>query len=369
MQTLVLLPQLELTMENVRVASLQVKVGDHVAAEQPLIEVETEKAVQPVPSPKPGFVRKIFVKVEDQLREKALVCLLTDTVEEPFEDPTLHQPPAKNESKKVGSTQASASDAADSSKGETLPQGIKAAPAARKLAKELGLDLGAIIGSGPSGRITVEDVQQASAVAAAAKAAPGWESLSTARLALIAQMQKSLAEIPQFHVARQLDVGPLLVKTGQITFTVRLVRCVALALEKHPRLRTLLAGDKIRVEPVSVAIAMETPRGLVAPALRAARLTSLEDIASDLKSLRTRAEAGTLRREELVDAPFAISNLGMFQVDFFSAFVFHGQTAVLAVGRAVDGKAWFNLAADHRVVDGSEAARFLETLQQEISRA
>lgn len=360
MQTLVLLPQLELTMENVRVVALQVKVGDNVVAEQPLIEVETEKAVSPVPAPKPGFVRKIFVNAEDQLRANAPVCILTDTADELFEDST-GQSAAGSESKKAESTQPSAPDAADT-------PGIKAAPAARKLAKELGVELGAIIGSGPGGRITVEDVQRTNA-AASAKTAPGWKTLSAPRLALIAQMQKSLAEIPQFHVARHLDVARLLAKTEQITFTVRLVRCVALALEKHPRLRTVLAGDKIRVEPVSVAIAMETPRGLVAPALRAARLTNQEAIAADLKSLRTMAEAGTLRREELVDAPFAISNLGMFQVDFFSAFVFHGQTAVLAVGRAADGKAWFNLAADHRVVDGAEAARFLETLQQEISRA
>src|ERR1017187_3491788 len=198
MQTLVLLPQLELTMENVRVAALLVKVGDHVAAEQALIEVETEKAVSPVPSPSPGFVRKIFVKVEDQLRENAPVCVLADTADEPFEDPTVQQSPS--ESKKVGSAQASGSDTAGLTEANTPSQGIKAAPAARKLAKELGLDLGVIVGSGPGGRITIEDVQRAGDATPSAKAAPGWESLTTAQLALIAQMQKSLAEIPQFQI-------------------------------------------------------------------------------------------------------------------------------------------------------------------------
>src|ERR1051326_2613106 len=111
---------------------------------------------------------------------------------------------------------------------------------------------------------------------------------------------------------------------------------------------------------------MDTAHGLVAPAVRHADQLSLEQIAAQVKELRVRAEAGKSRREDLVDAPFAVSNLGMLGIDFFAPFVFHGQTAVLAIGRAVDGKAWFTLALDHRVVDGAEAARFLETLQNAI---
>jgi pyruvate dehydrogenase E2 component (dihydrolipoamide acetyltransferase) len=188
-------------------------------------------------------------------------------------------------------------------------------------------------------------------------------------MALIAQMQKSRAEIPQFHVARRLEVAPLMTKTDGITLTHRLVRAAAAALVRHQALRTVIEGDRVKVEPISVAIALDTPRGLVAPVVRKADTLSLDEISRRTKELRSRAEAGTLRREELNEAPFAISNLGMLGVDFFQPFVFHGQTAVLAVGRAVDSHAWFCLAADHRVVDGAEAARFLETLQQEILRA
>jgi pyruvate dehydrogenase E2 component (dihydrolipoamide acetyltransferase) len=338
MQTVVALPQLELTMENVRVVAVPVRAGDRVAAEQPLIEVETAKAVQAVPSPKPGFVRKVFVRVNDQLREKALICVLTDTADEAFED---------------GATP------------DALPRDVKAAPAARKLARDLGVDIGTISGTGPNGRITVEDVQKAGSSGAVA---PGWEAVPPARLALIAQMQKSLAEIPQFHLARRMEVRALLVKTEGVTFTARLARCLAAALERHPSLRTTIVNNKFRAAPVSVAIAMETRNGLVAPALRLAQLENLDKIARALGDLRARAEAGTLRGEDVADAPFAVSNLGMFQVDLFNAFVFHGQTAVLAIGRAVEGTAWFSLAVDHRVVDGVEAARFLETLQEEISR-
>jgi pyruvate dehydrogenase E2 component (dihydrolipoamide acetyltransferase) len=338
MQTNVALPQMELTMENVRVVAVHVHPGDLVRAEQPLIEVETAKAVQAVPSPKQGYVRKIFAEVNDSLRENAAICVLTDTADEVFTEMRVAPTAPKPE--------------------------IKAAPAARKLARDFGVDLATVVGTGPGGRITVEDVQK---IGSSAANADGLETVPPVRLALIAQMQRSLREIPQFHVARRMEVSALLVKSNGITFTARLALGVAASLGKHPSLRTSLINDKFHVAPVSVAIAMETRNGLVAPALRVAELVSLERIAGALKDLRTRAEAGTLRGADMADSPFAVSNLGMFNVDFFNAFVFHGQTAVLAVGRATDGKAWFSLSVDHRVVDGVEAARFLETLQQQIS--
>jgi pyruvate dehydrogenase E2 component (dihydrolipoamide acetyltransferase) len=119
---------------------------------------------------------------------------------------------------------------------------------------------------------------------------------------------------------------------------------------------------------------MDTPHGLVAPVLRRPDQMSLAEISAALKELRHRAHSDSLQHHELINAPFAVTNLGMFNIDFFSAFVFHGQTAVLSVGRmtsAADGTwtAWFGLALDHRVVDGAEGARFLQTLQAEILKA
>ena len=197
----------------------------------------------------------------------------------------------------------------------------------------------------------------------------GWKPLPALRIALNAQMLKSLAEIPQIHVTRQMDISSLTIKAEGITFTHRLVRAAAAALVKHPALRTIIEGNRVKTEPVSVAVAMDTPHGLVAPVVRGAENLSLNQIGEMIRDFRARAELNALRGEELRNGPFAITNLGMFGVDLFSAFVFHGQTAVLAVGRAADGKAWFNLAVDHRVVDGAEAARFLETLQKEILKS
>jgi len=368
MQTNVYLPQLELTMESVTVTNVRVREDAYVKAEQPLIDVETEKAISEVPAPKSGYVRKVFVKRDDQIGDKALLCILTDTLDEPFQDPIRPRlaPAAVGQN---GRADVSPSMPVTMSKSELSEGPIKAAPAARKLAKDLVIDLAIVDGTGPGGRITVEDVKRTGASQTPQPTTSDWATLSVSRLALIAQMQKSLVEIPQFHVARRLDVELLLAKSEGVTFTDRLVRAVAASLAKHPALRTVIEGARTKVEIVSVAIAMDTPRGLVAPALRQADTLSLAQIAALTKDLRSRAKAGALRREELLHAPFALSNLGMFGVDFFQAFVFHGQTAVLAVGRAVNSQAWFSLAVDHRVVNGVEAARFLETLQQEILKS
>ena len=351
MQKNIQLPQVELTMDNVTVVGWLIKVGDRVEPDQNVLEVESQKGVVEVPTPEGGIVRKLCVVKGDEIAEKALICILTNTVEETFEEKVGRASSLSPAREMAGSKAVDRQDACP-----TLGQPVKAAPAARKLAKDRGIELATVPGTGPGGRITVADVEGAS----------GDGKLSGARLALIAQMQKALTEIPQFNLTRQLDVTPLMCKAAGITFTHRLVKAVGGALAVHPALRTIINGDRVREAAVSVAVAIDSTHGLVAPAIRDADQLTVEQIAERLNDLRERAAAGQVKREELIDTPFAITNLGMLGVDIFTPFVFHGQTAVLAIGRAVEGKAWFTLAADHRVVDGAEGARFLETLQQQI---
>jgi pyruvate dehydrogenase E2 component (dihydrolipoamide acetyltransferase) len=363
LQTDVLLPQVELTMESAIIAKWLVAVGDRVRAEQPLLEVETQKATTDVPSPAAGYVRKLCVKEGQTVGEKALLCILTDGPDE-----ALRDAPAPAAAAAAGSAAASAATTATS--GPAAP--IKASPAARRLAKELGVDLTVVTGTGPDGRITEEDVGAASSskrTRSSTSASGEWTILPRTRLALIAQMQRSVNEIPQIHLRRKFDVTPLCAKAAGVTFTHRLVVAGAAALRQHPSLRTAIDGDKVKVLPVNVAVAIDSAHGLVAPVIRNADALLLEQVAAAMKDFRERAETNALRRDELVgDAPFAISNLGMLGVDQFDALVFHGQTAVLSVGKSEDGFAWIGLAVDHRVVDGAEAARFLQTLQAEILR-
>jgi len=366
MKKIVVLPQLELNMESVLLVRWLVKPGDLVAVEQPILEVETQKAVTRVSCPYSGYVRRLCVAEGDTISEKTELCILTDMADEAFGD-------SSSVTAAVDRTRSEDSEMT----GAVVDKsgGIKAAPAARKLARELGLELASVPGTGPGARVTVADVTNANCARKDAGPLEGtWKEVTPARAALIAQMNKSLAEIPQIHIARQLEVRPLLMKSDGITFTHRLTHAVALTLIKHPALRTICDRNRVKIEPVSVAIAMDTAQGLVAPALRNPHEMSLPQIVAATNDFRTRAAARTLKHDELVNAPFAISNLGSLDVDFFSAFVFHGQTAVLAVGRATAHeagarKAWFNLAVDHRIVDGAEAARFLQTLQTEILKS
>jgi pyruvate dehydrogenase E2 component (dihydrolipoamide acetyltransferase) len=390
----VLLPQVELTMESASIVKITVQEGETVKAEQCLMEVETQKAVSEIPAPFPGVIHKICVKSGDVVPEKTVLCLIADSADEIQSESAPAPEPAKPSTKpskratplarKVAQDlQISLQDISGSGSGGKITRGdiqgatlhrdsvspLRAAPAARKLAKDRGIDLREIGGTGPLGRIKVEDVLSFAGDSAAASSP--WTDFSPGRLALISQMQRSVAEIPQITIMRQMDVTPFSVKEEGITFTHRLVLKLAAALRTHPLLCTITDGRRFRREPVSVAVAIDTAAGLVAPVLREIDLGDVEKISVRLNDYRKRAEARSLKNDELRDGPFALTNLGMLGVDSFTPLVFYGQTAVLAVGRTTDGAAGrktasFSLAVDHRVVDGGEAARFLATLQREI---
>ena len=373
MITTVLLPQLELTMDSVTVANVLVEEGAQVTAEQTLIEVETQKAMSEVPAPVGGFVRGLAVKSGDIIGQKTLICYISTIADEPLTGSPVAKVPA------TVSAEAAALVPAEKAAAPAGSTAIRAVPATRKLARDLGVDLAEVKPSGPEGRITPQDVEahaaarrKAGAPVETAAGGDGWEPLPAARLALNAQMQKSLAEIPQIVISRQLDVTQLSRKEEGVTFTHKLIARLGAALAQHPALRTATDGKRTKVMPVSVAVAIDSPAGLVAPVLREADLGSLATIAAKLAEYRGRAEQRALQNEELKDGPFALTNLGMLGVDFFSPFVFFGQTAVLAVGRITDApdggrRVWVSLAVDHRVVDGAEAARFLETLQKVVA--
>lgn len=365
MTTRVVLPQLELTMEGALLVRWLVKEGHSVSAGQPLLEVETQKAMSDVRAPAAGVVRQRSAKEGERVTVNALLCLLSTTADEPLEIVLAGEPCD------AGAIAAASDSATPSAPAVEKTLAARAVPATRKLARDLGIELKLAAGTGPGGRITPEDVRKFAATRA--PVADDWIEISAARLSLVDQMRRALAEIPQIAVCRRLRVDALCVREPGVTFTHRLLRAVAGALERHPALRTVTDGRRIRVRPVAVAVAMETETGLVAPVLRGEDLAALESIARRLEDFHSRSARRALRNDELSDGPFALSNLGMLGVDLFTPFVFHGQTAVLAVGRAVDDAggekmAWFNLAADHRVVDGAEAARFLSTLQTEIPR-
>jgi len=372
----VLLPNVELNMENVTVTEVFVKPGDAITKGKPLGSVETQKANIEVESPYSGFVHEVFIAVGQEIGEKAPVCTIGE------------QPPSAAPVSAAPENSVPAAISQDAIPTSTVPSAplgkVRASPLARKVTKSLGLDLQDITGTGPSGRINRCDVEAfhashttKAAQPVAAKTLPtipaggaDWQPFSPSRMSLIGQMEAAQS-IPTFSISRQFDVTPLIKKEVGITFTHRLVSCLGKALAAHRSLLTTIGKEGWRMEEVSVAIAMETANGLMAPAMRDPQAMSLPEVAANVQLLKARADAGQLKRVDFERAPFALSNLGMFGVDVFQPSVFHGQCAVLGTGRATDSAggrkvAWFTLACDHRAVDGAEAARFFQTLQQEI---
>jgi pyruvate dehydrogenase E2 component (dihydrolipoamide acetyltransferase) len=378
----VLLPNVELNMELVTVTNVFVKPGDAVTKGQALGAVETQKANIEIESPYGGFVHEIFISESQEIGEKAPVCTIG---EHPPSAPAAAVPAAP--AVIVSAVPPQSPVASPVPAPPPAAEGkVRASPVARKVAASLGLDLRQITGTGPAGRIKrcdVEEFQAQASVpvpppAAAASRPPlqvstggDWQAFPVSRAGLIGQMETAARTIPMFSISRQFDVTPLSRKQPGITFTHRLILCLGRALAAHRSLLTSIDGGRYRMEEVSVAVAMDTASGLLAPVVRNPQALTLPEIAATVQLLKARADAGQLKRADLERAPFAISNLGMFGVDVFQPSVFAGQSAVLGSGRAVDAAggrktAWFTLACDHRAVDGAEAARFFQTLQQEI---
>ena len=269
-----------------------------------------------------------------------------------------------------------------------MTSSAKISPKARRLAKELGVDLASVRGSGPGGEILASDVQAAaaapSASAAIAKKSGSVEVPSSLGRIMAERTTQSWTTVPHFFVSREIEASGLNqyrehVAAGnsqvRITHTDLLVALVARVLLKHPRLNASWSAEGIRLhEHVNMGVAIAVSDGVVAAVIPDAHSASLADISVQRREVAERARAGKLRPADIADATFTISNLGMYQVDQFSAIITPPQAAILAVGAiadrvvAVHGQPavrpmmTVTLSCDHRVADGARAALFLGDL-------
>ncbi|HEX7736325.1 MAG TPA: dihydrolipoamide acetyltransferase family protein [Ktedonobacteraceae bacterium] len=274
---------------------------------------------------------------------------------------------------------------------------LPASPKARRLAREQGKDLAAIVGSGPDGAVLSADVlaaQNAVGTAQPAPAAvptpalPAGESdslaVSTIWRIMAERTTQSWNEVPHFYLVRETHASRMIAwreymmserGAREVTYTDLLVKVVALALRQHSRVNATWNSGKISLlEDVHVGLAVAVEDGLVVPVIRHADKLSLRGIARERKELVARARAGKLRPQDISGGTFTISNLGMYGVDTFNAIINQPQAAILAVGRiaervvpvngqpAVRPMMALTLSCDHRVVDGARGAQFLETV-------
>jgi pyruvate dehydrogenase E2 component (dihydrolipoamide acetyltransferase) len=267
------------------------------------------------------------------------------------------------------------------------PKEILATPAAKRLAKEHGVDLSQIKGTGPGGRITEKDVM---AFVEARKAPPPPPRPPAKvipfigmRQAIAERMTQSLQTMAQVTITTEIDATELVRMREQLkgefelTYTDMVVKAAAIALKKHPLLNSTLIGDEIHLlDEVHIGVAVALEGGLIVPVVRDADKKSLREIAAETRRLAEGARAGTLTVDEVTGSTFTVTNLGMYGVDIFTPIINPPEVAILGVGRIVEKPSFqqgqvvprammhLSLTFDHRIVDGAPAAEFLRTVKE-----
>jgi pyruvate dehydrogenase E2 component (dihydrolipoamide acetyltransferase) len=376
----VVMPALEMAQENGKLLAWRKKEGERVSKGEPLLEIETDKAVVEVESPGDGILAGITAEVGAVIPVGETIAWLVAPGEPPPAKAATAAPAARARS----ATQA-AGAAPAKQKQVAAPAAARISPKARRLAKELGVDIGQIQGTGPDGTITSDDVQ----AAANAKGAAAPESLSQVARLMAERMTQSWTSVPHFFLVQSVDAGGLINTQKKLsqgsaagsapTITDLLIGLLARALEKHPRMNSSWTGDGIRPHAeINISVAMAVKDGVVGAVIPKANKENIAAISVLRRELTERARAGRLRPADIMGGTFTLSNLGMYKVNAFSAIITPPQCAILAVGAIadavvpVDGKPGIRpmmtmtLSCDHRVADGTRAALFLNDLAEAI---
>ena len=375
----IIMPKYGLQQDNGTVVEWRVKEGDHVNKGDILLDLETDKALFEYESPESGYVRKLVAQNGAEVPVLSVIAIITDEADEAIENTAPASTGTPTEETRQISDTAEREPAL-----EAPAQRIKRSPAARRRARELNIDLAAIAGTGPGGRIVLADVE----LAASAPPSPASSALSRMRQAIGRTMAYSKSTIPHFYVATEIDMTDAeiwrknLAETDAIKLSVTdlFVKAAADALTQYPVLNASLDGDTAVIvhDTVDIGLAVGTDDGLVVPVIPNADRAFLTDLADERTQRVEEARQGKLRGD--ASATFTISNLGMYGVTTFTAIVNPPEAAILAVGAAIARVvpigdpmtiavrqiAEVTLSADHRLVDGVVAAQFLQALKQNI---
>ena len=439
MPTEILMPALSPTMEEGTLAKWLVKEGDTVSSGDLLAEIETDKATMEFEAVDEGTVGKILVpEGTEGVKVNAPIAVLLAEGEsagdigeistEPKEgdasshtepaEPSPQTEPAKGYGREGGAAQQARSETPPQARGER----IFASPLARRIARDRGLDLSQIRGSGPRGRIVKADIEATEAQPARADTAPETPTqaapvttpahtgpsadqviamyrgrdyeevkLDGMRRTIAARLTEAKQTIPHFYLRRDIRIDALLEFRRQINEQLDprgvklsvndfIIKACALALQSVPKANAVWAGDRLlQLKPSDVAVAVAVEGGLFTPVLKDAEMKSLSAISAEMKDLATRARERKLAPHEFQGGSFAVSNLGMYGIDNFDAVINPPHGAILAVGAGVkkpvagkDGELAVatvmsvTLSVDHRVIDGALGAVLLQAIAENL---
>jgi pyruvate dehydrogenase E2 component (dihydrolipoamide acetyltransferase) len=363
-----LLPDLGEGLEEAEIVAWHVTEGDHVVADQPLVSVETDKAVVEVPSPVSGRIARLFGAKGDLVKVGAPLVEFAEGPEADTGTVVGDLRPA----------QPSERRAPQAPPGETAPtRPVQALPAIRALARKLDVDLNLVHASGPGGTITRADVERAAK--SLTEAGPP-EPLRGMRRAMAQRMTAAHAQVVPANVTEEADIGAW--APGEDA-TIRLVRAIAAACKAEPSLNAwynAAAAERRLVQRIDIGIAVDTEGGLIVPVLRNVAERDARDLRAGLDRMRADAAARSIPPDELRGATITLSNFGMIGGRFANLVVVPPQVAIVGAGRigqrvmvhegqpAVRAVLPLSLTFDHRVVTGGEAARFLVALKLDLER-
>jgi pyruvate dehydrogenase E2 component (dihydrolipoamide acetyltransferase) len=405
----VVMPALEMAQETGKLVSWKKKEGEQVKKGEMLLEVETDKAVVEIEAGGDGVLSGVTAKVGDVVPVGQTIAWLLKAGESL---PAAGGAQAQSGRKMDAAPAAAASAAAPAAPEPVSIAGARISPKARRLAREHGVDITKLRGSGSGGEILADDILKASASAApaappavapsaaAARPAPSPSAAPSGPADAVSSIGRIMAErttqswtsVPHFFVARDVDATalnatregliPVIEKSHgvKITHTDLMVSAVARALKQFPRMNGSWVNGGVTLNPdINVALAMAVENAVVTAVIRSADKLPLGGIAKQRKELSERARAGKLQPADISGATFTISNLGMFSVDAFTAIIVPPQAGILAVGAIADRVVAVNgmigirpmvtltLSSDHRLIDGARAAQFMQEVVGALS--
>jgi pyruvate dehydrogenase E2 component (dihydrolipoamide acetyltransferase) len=425
MPTEILMPALSPTMEEGTLAKWLVKEGDTVSSGDLLAEIETDKATMEFEAVDEGTIGKILIaEGTEGVKVNTAIAVLLEEGEsaDDIGDARAGDTAAKPKAEAAPAKDAEPETAGDAPAAPAAPkkdgERIFASPLARRIAAQKGLDLSAVKGSGPHGRIVKSDVEaaqpgaakpaKADAPAAAKAAAPAGPSsdaiakiyegraytevkLDGMRKTIAARLTEAKQTVPHFYLRRDIQLDALMKFRGQLNKQLEgrgvklsvndfIIKACALALQAVPTANAVWAGDKVlQLKPSDVAVAVAIEGGLFTPVLKDAEMKSLSALSAEMKDLAGRARDRKLAPHEYQGGSFAISNLGMFGIDNFDAVINPPHGAILAVGAGVkkpvvgvDGELTVatvmsvTLSVDHRVIDGALGANLLNAIKDNL---
>ena len=423
------------TMEEGQLVRWLKSEGDEIANGDVLAEIETDKATMELVARGDGTLRKIFLGEGGTAPVGEVIAVIADEDEDisGVSGASGGSAPSGGDDggKKEESEQEAAEDDGDddasgksAAEGEARPSAkqeeeeaaqpaapskdsgsrgdggrVKASPLARRLADDLGVDLGSVEGSGPGGRVVKRDVEEASEraeKAPAASGAPAWSSdeaeyedvpISQMRKTIAKRLVQSIGPVPHFFLTIDVDMGrvmearksinAMLEEEGRkVSINDLVLKATAAALKKHPNCNAHWMDGKIRrFNAVHLGVAVAVEDGLITPVVRHAHAKGIARIGDEVREMAGRAREKKLKPEEYTGATFSVSNLGMFGIHEFTAIINPPEAGILAVGGiedtpvVVDGQVVvrprmrITMSCDHRVIDGAQGSRFLQTLK------